>query len=83
MRREKRLEAVESRAGDGPFDVVVDPTISREEAQAQRPLTGGPGPREFARSALSTSEWTNVDTPSGQRCQNYFFGQNPCFGHYS
>ncbi len=35
MKRQKRLEALESRAGDGPLDVVVDPTIGREEAQAR------------------------------------------------
>ena len=35
MKRRKRVEALESRAGDGPLDVVVDPTISREEARAR------------------------------------------------
>ena len=35
MKRQKRLEALESGVGDGPLDVVIDPTMSREEAQAR------------------------------------------------
>ena len=35
MRKEKRLQALESQVDSAPLDVVVDPTISREEAQAR------------------------------------------------
>ena len=47
MKRQKRLEALESRAVDGPLDVIIDPTISREEAQVRSGSYVEHGPRRI------------------------------------